>query len=385
MLSSHAQTGVMAPSRRASGARMGPRSSLRTGCSRVTGAAAAAQAQQRQPLGVALKQQAQLVSRIAGVRARTSVRAASGNGGPEPDVYDTVVVGAGISGLVTAQALATKHADNVKSFLVTESRDRVGGNITSLASDGYVWEEGPNSFQPNDSMLLAAVSVGKGRPCRVCRHLCAPGQGVSHIGSVAGGWRRKVTEAMRGPRGAWQRHVLDVSALCCYVGHARTPRLPAARLTNAPLHPPKVEAGVADQLVFGDPTAPRFVFWQNKLRPVPSGLDAFTFDLMSIWGKIRAGLGAIGIANGTMPGERHQQGSRPRVGEAARERRVLAAIRTAGPACAPLAAGCVTAALPFFPHPAVPHPAQPPTSLGLARVRGERGAVHPPQPGRRGV
>ena len=45
-------------------------------------------------------------------------------------------------------------------FLLTEGRDRVGGNITSMSSpDGYRWEEGPNSFQPNDSMLKAAVSA----------------------------------------------------------------------------------------------------------------------------------------------------------------------------------------------------------------------------------
>lgn len=76
-----------------------------------------------------------------------------------PDVLDTVVVGAGISGLVTAQALATKHSDKVQSFLVTEGRERVGGNITSMQGDGYIWEEGPNSFQPNDAMLQAAVSA----------------------------------------------------------------------------------------------------------------------------------------------------------------------------------------------------------------------------------
>lgn len=83
---------------------------------------------------------------------------AAAAGSSDAEVYDTVVVGAGISGLVTAQALATNHGDRVKSFLVTEGRDRVGGNITSLQGDGYVWEEGPNSFQPNDSMLQAAVS-----------------------------------------------------------------------------------------------------------------------------------------------------------------------------------------------------------------------------------
>lgn len=86
--------------------------------------------------------------------------AAATNGSSPADsgVLDTVVVGAGISGLVTAQALLTKHAGAVGSFLVTEGRDRVGGNITSLQGDGYTWEEGPNSFQPNDAMLQAAVS-----------------------------------------------------------------------------------------------------------------------------------------------------------------------------------------------------------------------------------
>lgn len=145
-------------------------------------------------------------------RSRRSVIVAAGK---VPDVLDTVVVGAGISGLVTAQALATKHSDKVQSFLVTEGRERVGGNITSMQGDGYIWEEGPNSFQPNDAMLQAAV-----------------------------------------------------------------------------------DAGVDKDLVFGDPTAPRFVFWEKKLRATPSGPDALTFDLLSIWGKIRAGLGAVGLVKG---------------------------------------------------------------------------------------
>jgi len=131
-------------------------------------------------------------------------------GGPTGGVYDAVVVGAGISGLTTAQALVSKHG--VSNFLVTEGRERVGGNITSMEGNGYVWEEGPNSFQPNDSMLQIAV-----------------------------------------------------------------------------------DAGMDKDLVFGDPKAPRFVFWEKKLRATPSGLDAVTFDLLSLWGKIRAGLGAVGL------------------------------------------------------------------------------------------
>ncbi len=55
-------------------------------------------------------------------------------------------------------------------------------------------------------------------------------------------------------------------------------------------------------LVFGDPKAPRFVFWEKKLRATPSGLDAITFDLLSFWGKIRAGLGALGLLKASAPG-----------------------------------------------------------------------------------
>ncbi|PNH07309.1 Protoporphyrinogen oxidase, chloroplastic [Tetrabaena socialis] len=167
---------------------------------------------------------------------RPSAAAATSSGAPTSEargarvldkVYDVVVVGGGLSGLITGQALSAQHG--VQNFLVTEARERVGGNITSMSGGGYVWEEGPNSFQPNDSMLQAAV-----------------------------------------------------------------------------------DAGVEKELVFGDPTAPRFVFWDNKLRPVPSGLDAFTFDLMSIGGKIRAGLGAIGLINQSMPECRVWTHSTPR-------------------------------------------------------------------------
>lgn len=56
-----------------------------------------------------------------------------------------------------------------------------------------------------------------------------------------------------------------------------------------------MDAGIDKDLVFGDPKAPRFVYWDKKLRATPSGPDALTFDLLSIWGKIRAGLGAIGL------------------------------------------------------------------------------------------
>ncbi|KAK3194422.1 hypothetical protein Dsin_025732 [Dipteronia sinensis] len=126
---------------------------------------------------------------------------------------DCVVVGGGISGLCIAQALATKHRDAAPNVIVTEAKDRVGGNIITVQRDGFLWEEGPNSFQPSDPMLTMVV-----------------------------------------------------------------------------------DSGLKDDLVLGDPNAPRFVLWGGKLRPVPSKpTDLPVFDLMSIGGKIRAGLGAAGI------------------------------------------------------------------------------------------
>lgn len=60
--------------------------------------------------------------------------------------------------------------------------------------------------------------------------------------------------------------------------------------------PLQVDSGLKDDLVFGDPNAPRFVLWEGKLRPVPSKpTDLPFFDLMSFGGKLRAGFGAIGI------------------------------------------------------------------------------------------
>jgi oxygen-dependent protoporphyrinogen oxidase len=76
----------------------------------------------------------------------------------------------------------------VSNVLVTEARERVGGNITTVEGNGYLWEEGPNSFQPNDSMLSMVV-----------------------------------------------------------------------------------DSGLKEELVLGDPDAPRFVLWGGRLRPVPAG------------------------------------------------------------------------------------------------------------------
>eukprot|EP01018_Ginkgo_biloba_P026053 Gb_09340 [translate_table: standard] len=90
------------------------------------------------------------------VVAKEATMAPSGwveNENENDDMYDCVVVGGGISGLSTAQALVSKHSSTVKNVVLTEAKDRVGGNIMTMERDGYLWEEGPNSFQPTDPML----------------------------------------------------------------------------------------------------------------------------------------------------------------------------------------------------------------------------------------
>lgn len=73
------------------------------------------------------------------------------------ETADCVVVGGGISGPCNAQAIANKHAGVAPNVVVTEARDRVGVNITTVERDGYLWEEGPNSFQPSDPILTLVV------------------------------------------------------------------------------------------------------------------------------------------------------------------------------------------------------------------------------------
>lgn len=54
---------------------------------------------------------------------------------------DVVVLGAGITGLVTAHHLKKRNLD----FVLLEQADRVGGVIHTISEKGFVYEEGPNS------------------------------------------------------------------------------------------------------------------------------------------------------------------------------------------------------------------------------------------------
>lgn len=64
--------------------------------------------------------------------------------------YDTIVVGAGISGAVAARQLA----ENGKRVLVIEKRNHIGGNLYDYFDDGIlVHKYGPHTFHTNNKAL----------------------------------------------------------------------------------------------------------------------------------------------------------------------------------------------------------------------------------------
>jgi len=69
---------------------------------------------------------------------------------------DCIVIGAGISGSTLAHNLHREGVD----VLLTEARDYVGGNVKSHEQDGFIWEEGPNSFATQPSIVRIAYELG---------------------------------------------------------------------------------------------------------------------------------------------------------------------------------------------------------------------------------
>lgn len=127
------------------------------------------------------------------------------------DSLDVVVVGGGVSGLTAAHRILKDRPES--SVVVTEARDRAGGNITTMSENGRLWEEGPNSFQPGDAILTVACDVG-----------------------------------------------------------------------------------LQEDIMLADPNSYRFVWWEGSLRALPATpADAVLGNFLTWPGKIRAGLGAVGI------------------------------------------------------------------------------------------
>ena len=66
---------------------------------------------------------------------------------------DTIILGAGISGLTLAHYLNKKNRD----FLVIESKPSVGGNIISFEKNGFVCENGPNTVLLNKKSVVELI------------------------------------------------------------------------------------------------------------------------------------------------------------------------------------------------------------------------------------
>jgi oxygen-dependent protoporphyrinogen oxidase len=90
-------------------------------------------------------------------RATAALVRASASGDLSVDrTVDCIVVGAGISGATLAHNLHHAGVD----VLLTEARDYVGGNVISRQADGFTWEEGPNSFATQPSIVRISHELG---------------------------------------------------------------------------------------------------------------------------------------------------------------------------------------------------------------------------------
>ena len=126
---------------------------------------------------------------------------------------------------------------------------------TSQNDEGYLWEEGPNSFQ------VRCHSAGTLLRCGAAQRV--PLALPAHSLATHARKRRLLCAAwpMRASAERLRRRL---------VSPKHKSYLPRAQ-PSQPILRAAVDAGLKDELVFGDPEAPRFVFWEGRLRPVPGG------------------------------------------------------------------------------------------------------------------
>ena len=67
---------------------------------------------------------------------------------------DTIILGAGISGLTLGYYLNKRDKD----FLVFESSKYVGGNISTINKKGFICENGPNTVLINNDSVRDLIS-----------------------------------------------------------------------------------------------------------------------------------------------------------------------------------------------------------------------------------
>ncbi len=150
---------------------------------------------------------------MTGTLVNDTVNGANTTSASDANVLDAVVIGAGLTGLTAAYELAVRSPQPAGKVLVLEAAERVGGCVTTNSADGYLWEEGPNSFSANPELLGLIVDVG-----------------------------------------------------------------------------------LKDEMVLADGKLPRFVYWDDKLQPVPMSPGAFLkTSLISDAGKFRLVRGAMGF------------------------------------------------------------------------------------------